>query len=146
LANGSGRAHWGSRIGFILAAAGSAVGLGNIWKFPYIAGEYGGGAFVLFYLLCIGIVGLPLMYAELIIGRRGGKDPLGALRALTAHRGVGARALSVFTGILAVTAGFLILSFYSVVAGWAIHFLFVSAKIPGLPFVPDQGSSAYAPR
>ncbi|MCA9751890.1 MAG: sodium-dependent transporter [Gemmatimonadetes bacterium] len=126
MANGTGRAHWGSRLGFVLAAAGSAVGLGNIWKFPYITGEYGGGAFVLFYLLCILVVGLPLMYAELIIGRRGGKDPLGALRALTAHAGPGAKALSVFTGILSVAGGFLILSFYSVVAGWAIHFLLVS--------------------
>jgi NSS family neurotransmitter:Na+ symporter len=129
VANGSERAHWGSRIGFVLAAAGSAVGLGNIWKFPYITGEYGGGAFVLFYLFCIVIVGLPLMYAELIIGRRGGKDPLGAMRALIGQRSGGGRVLAVVTGLLSVASGFLILSFYSVVAGWAIHFLLVSAGV-----------------
>ena len=68
---------WSSRTAFILAAVGAAVGLGNIWKCPYVTGEYGGGAFVLVYLLCIALVGLPLMYAELIIGRRGGRDILG---------------------------------------------------------------------
>ena len=78
------RGGFASRLGFVLAAAGSAVGLGNIWKFPYITGEYGGGAFVIVYLACILLVGLPLMYAELIIGRRGGKDVLGSLRTLTA--------------------------------------------------------------
>ncbi len=123
------RAHWGSRLGFILAAAGSAVGLGNIWKFPYITGEYGGGAFVLVYLGCILLIGLPLMYAELIIGRRGGRDVLGAMRDLTAHGGPGARALSVVAGVMAVASGFFILSYYSVVAGWSIHFLAVSAKL-----------------
>ena len=123
------RAHWGSRLGFVLAAAGSAVGLGNIWKFPYITGEYGGGAFVLVYLLCILAVGLPLMYAELIIGRRGGRDVLGAMRALTAHGGAGSRIVSTVAGILAVASGFCILSFYSVVAGWSIHFLAETAKL-----------------
>ncbi len=123
------RARWGTRLGFVLAASGSAVGLGNIWKFPYITGEYGGGAFVLVYLGCILLIGLPLMYSELIIGRRGGKDVLGALRALTRHRGPGGRILSVLTGTLAVGSGFFILSYYSVVAGWAIHFLVVSLGI-----------------
>jgi len=124
--NTGGRGGFATQVGFIFAAAGSAVGLGNIWKFPYITGEYGGGAFVLVYLACILLVGLPLMYAELIIGRRGGKDVLGALLSLTRERGPGARALSLITGGMAVAAGFLILSFYSVVAGWAIHFFWVS--------------------
>ncbi len=66
------RGSFASNFGFMMAAVGSAVGLGNIWKFPYITGEYGGGAFVLVYLVCISMVGLPLMYAEVIIGRRGG--------------------------------------------------------------------------
>ncbi len=70
------RGSFASNFGFMMAAVGSAVGLGNIWKFPYITGEYGGGAFVLVYLVCIALVGLPLMYAELIIGRRGGSDIL----------------------------------------------------------------------
>lgn len=120
-----GRSHWGSRLGFVFAASGSAVGLGNIWKFPYITGEYGGGAFVLVYLLCIALVGLPLMYAELIIGRRGGKDAFGAFRELTKHTPIG-KVVAPVAGIMAVSGGFLILAFYSVVAGWAIHFLFVS--------------------
>ncbi len=76
--NGSKRGGFASNFGFMMAAVGSAVGLGNIWKFPYITGEYGGGAFVLVYLVCIALVGVPLMYAELIIGRRGGSDILGA--------------------------------------------------------------------
>ncbi|MAD78438.1 MAG: sodium-dependent transporter, partial [Planctomycetaceae bacterium] len=63
------RAHWGSRTGFILAAAGSAVGLGNIWKFPYITGENGGGLFVLVYLVCIAAVGIPILLAEVILGK-----------------------------------------------------------------------------
>jgi len=125
----TGRGGFATQLGFIFAAAGSAVGLGNIWKFPYITGEYGGGAFVLVYLGCILLVGLPLMYAELIIGRRGGKDVLGALLDLTKGRGEGARDLSLFAGGMAVAAGFLILSFYSVVAGWAIHFFWVSLDI-----------------
>jgi len=81
------RGSFGTNFGFMMAAVGSAVGLGNIWKFPYITGEYGGGAFVLVYLLCIALVGLPLMYAELIIGRRGGRDIFGALRNLTRSKG-----------------------------------------------------------
>ncbi len=122
------RGSFGTRFGFLMAAAGSAVGLGNIWKFPYITGEYGGGAFVLVYLGCIVIVGLPLMYAELIIGRRGGSDVFGALRNLTKKSGSPAGAtLSSVAGVMAVLSGLFILSFYSVVAGWAVHFLGVSA-------------------
>jgi NSS family neurotransmitter:Na+ symporter len=123
------RGGFGSQFGFVMAAAGSAVGLGNIWKFPYITGENGGGAFVLVYLGCILLVGLPLMYAELIVGRRGGSDVLGSLRKLTAEHGALGSVLSRVTGLLAVATGFLILSFYSVVAGWAIHFLVVSLGV-----------------
>ncbi len=115
------RSGFATRLGFVLAAAGSAVGLGNIWKFPYITGEYGGGAFVLVYLLCIAAVGLPLMYAELIIGRRGGSDVLGSMRKLTAHTPAGG-AVSTIVGMMAVASGFLILSFYAVVAGWAVYY------------------------
>lgn len=126
------RGGFATRLGFILAAAGSAVGLGNIWKFPYITGVYGGGAFVLVYLGCILLIGLPLMYAELIIGRRGGKDVFGALRSLTEKQGVAGKLMSYATGFLSIASGFLILSFYAVVAGWAIHFFCVSlGVIPG---------------
>ena len=68
--------HWTSRTAFILAVTGSAVGLGNIWKFPYIAGENGGGAFVLFYLACVFAIGLPIMMSEVLIGRRGRRNPI----------------------------------------------------------------------
>jgi len=126
------RGGFASNIGFILAAAGSAVGLGNIWKFPYVTGVYGGGAFVLVYLGCILLIGLPLMYAELIIGRRGGKDVLGALRALTKSKSIAGKVLSYLTGFMSIASGFLILSFYAVVAGWAVHFLAVSlGVVPG---------------
>ncbi len=129
------RGGFATDFGFILAAAGSAVGLGNIWKFPYITGEYGGGAFVLVYLGCILLVGFPLMYAELVLGARSHLSIVGAVRKLTAHSPASG-ALSAGTGLLAVASGFLILSFYSVVAGWALHFLAVSAGV-----VPGAGGA-----
>lgn len=118
---GFSRGNWATRVGFILAAAGSAIGLGNIWKFPYITGVYGGGAFVLVYLICVVIVGLPLMISELMIGRRTQKNPVGAFRAL--HRN---RSPWIFTGWLGIASGFLILSFYSIIAGWALAYIFKS--------------------
>jgi len=115
------RGQWGTHLGFILAAAGSAIGLGNVWKFPYITGEYGGGAFVLVYLVCVVIVGLPLMIAEFMIGRRAQENPVGAFQRLH-HRG----SLWQGAGWLGVTSGFVILSFYSVVAGWALAYVYES--------------------
>jgi len=76
------RAKWGTKLGFILAASGSAVGLGNIWKFPYITGVYGGGAFVLVYLACILIVGIPIMISELMIGHSGQKNAISSFKEL----------------------------------------------------------------
>jgi NSS family neurotransmitter:Na+ symporter len=119
--NTSLRDHWSTRFGFILAAAGSAIGLGNIWKFPYITGVYGGGAFVLVYLGCVLLVGLPLMIAELSIGRRAQQNPVGAFQKL--HREGSPWQL---TGWLGVASGFLILAFYSVVAGKAVAYIFKS--------------------
>ncbi len=116
---------WSSRLMFILAASGSAVGLGNIWKFPYITGQNGGGAFVLFYLFCVAIIGLPIMVAEVLIGRRGRQSPINTMRAL--HRQEGASALWVLLGWGGVVAGFLILSYYSVIAGWALAYVFRAA-------------------
>jgi neurotransmitter:Na+ symporter, NSS family len=115
------RGLWTSRMGFIMSAAGSAVGLGNIWKFPYITGMHGGGAFVLFYLFSIVLVGLPIMVAEMVIGRHARKDPVGAFRKLKG----GAWTL---VGWLGVIAGFVILSYYCVVAGWAVDYLWLSIK------------------
>ena len=112
---------WSSKTAFILAAVGSAVGLGNIWKFPYIAGEHGGGAFVLVYLACVACIGLPVLIAEIAIGRRGGGSPIMALRRLAARDGVSRRWAVV--GWLGLACAFLILSFYSVAAGWALCYL-----------------------
>lgn len=111
------RAHWKSRFGFVLAAAGSAVGLGNIWKFPYITGENGGGLFVLIYLVCIALVGLPIMMAEIMIGRAAQRQPVGAFAALQGQ----ATSWSVI-GWMGVFTGFVILSYYAVVAGWAMDY------------------------
>ncbi|MBX3372427.1 MAG: sodium-dependent transporter [Phycisphaeraceae bacterium] len=111
------RSQWGSRAGFVLAAVGSAVGLGNIWKFPYITGENGGGLFVLIYLACITLVGLPIMMAEIMIGRAAQKQPVAAFHALQ-----GARTPWAAVGWMGVVAGFIILSFYIVVAGWAMDY------------------------
>ena len=116
------RGQWGSRLGFILAAAGSAVGLGNIWKFPFTAGENGGGLFVLIYLVCVALIGLPVMIAEVIIGRRTQKSPVPAFSELSK------KAFSPWSlvGWMGVASGFLILSFYSVVAGWTMHYIYLA--------------------
>ena len=112
---------WSSRWLFVLAAAGSAVGLGNIWKFPYITGENGGGAFVLIYLLCVAFVGIPIMMAEVLIGREGRQSPINTMRSLVQqhHR----NPAWVLVGWLGVVAGFLILSYYVVIAGWALYYI-----------------------
>jgi NSS family neurotransmitter:Na+ symporter len=111
------REHWSGRLAFILAATGSAVGLGNIWKFPYITGMNGGGWFVLIYLACVLTVALPIMVAEILIGRSTQKSPVMAFRKLGGERG-----LWQGVGWLGVAAAFVILSYYSVVAGWTLHY------------------------
>ncbi|MBK1721555.1 sodium-dependent transporter [Thiocystis violacea] len=116
---------WSSRFIFILAAIGSAVGLGNIWKFPYISGENGGGAFVLVYLVCIALIGVPIMIAEILLGRRGRQSPINTMRALVEDEGAH-RAWSLL-GWGGVITGFLILSYYSVIAGWALAYVFRTA-------------------
>ena len=113
---------WTNRTVFILAATGSAVGLGNIWKFPYITGENGGGTFVLVYLLCIALIGIPIMMAEIMIGRRGKQSPINTMAALA--KGEGRNPSWVWLGWMGVAAGFLILSYYSVIAGWAMSYVF----------------------
>lgn len=112
---------WGSRWIFILAATGSAVGLGNIWKFPYITGENGGGAFVLVYLVCIALIGIPIMMAEVLIGKHGRQSPINAMRDVA--RVSSASKSWVLLGWLGAIAGFLILSYYSVIAGWALAYI-----------------------
>ncbi len=110
------REHWGSRLGFIMAAAGSAVGLGNIWKFPYMTGENGGGAFLVIYLGCIVVFGLSLVMAELLVGRTAQRNPVAAFRHVA---GSGWPAV----GAMGIVTAFVILSFYVVVAGWTIAYM-----------------------
>jgi NSS family neurotransmitter:Na+ symporter len=124
------RSHWGSSFGFILAATGSAIGLGNLWKFPFITWENNGGAFVLVYLACIMGVGLPIMMAEILIGRKTQRGVVGALR-----EGVGPRWAIV--GAWGVLCGFILLSYYSVIAGWS---LFYFVRTLGWSFAGFPGS------
>lgn len=113
---------WSSRLAFILAASGSAIGLGNIWKFPYLVGENGGGAFVLVYLLSVAGIGIPIMIAETLMGRRGRQSPINTM--LTLAEEAKASPHWHYAGWLGVASGFLILSYYSVIAGWAMSYMF----------------------
>jgi neurotransmitter:Na+ symporter, NSS family len=117
---------WSSRLMFVLAAAGSAVGLGNIWRFPYVAGENGGGAFVVVYLLCIVLIGIPIMTSEILLGRAGRQSPIHSMRDLAAASG--ANPLWQLIGWMGAIAGFMILSFYGVIAGWAMAYVVESAR------------------
>ena len=114
------RASFGSKIGAILAAAGSAVGLGNIWRFPYEAGNHGGAAFILIYLACVFVMGMPIMIAEFTVGRRA-KASTGRAFGLLANNSKWN-----FIGMLGVLAGLLILGYYSVVAGWTLEYILTS--------------------
>ena len=114
------REHWGSKLGFILAASGSAVGLGNIWKYPHMAGQNGGAAFTVVYLICIFIVGLPILLAELTIGRTTQLSPVSAFQKLA--KGSSWK----WVGFLGVASAFVILSFYGVVGGWTLRYTFFS--------------------
>lgn len=112
------RAKFGSKIGVVMAAAGSAVGLGNVWRFPYETGNHGGAAFILIYLSCVLILGLPIMISEFVIGRRAKASTgqaFGVLASGTAWK---------YVGYLGVLTGFLILGYYSVVAGWTLEYFF----------------------
>ena len=131
------RGQWGSRTGFILAAAGSAVGLGNIWKFPYITGNNGGGYFVLIYLACIALIGLPILVSEIMIGRAAQKQAVGAYKVLQG----GPTGWS-FVGWLGVIAGALILSFYIVVAGWAMDYTLKSVANFSAPIAAKAQATA----
>ena len=117
---------WSSRWLFVLAAAGSAVGLGNIWKFPYIAGENGGGAFVLIYLVCVAFVGAPIMISEVMLGRKGRASPINTMGTLAKQASASGR--WGFVGWMGVLAGVLILSYYAVIAGWALNYVWLTAS------------------
>ena len=115
---------WSSRLTFILAVTGSAIGLGNIWKFPYVAGANGGGAFVLVYLICILVIGFPIMVSEILLGRKGRRNPITSMQLLGKEE-TGSQSWKV-VGFIGLFAGFLILSYYSVIAGWTLHYFTLS--------------------
>jgi len=140
------RGQWSGKLGFILAAAGSAVGLGNLWKFPYITYENQGGAFVLVYIAAVALVGLPIMLAEIILGRRTQRSPVGAFRILAEGK-AGGRLWSGL-GYLGVSAGFVILSYYSVVAGWTLRYTWMALsgqlqELAGQPGALDSFFGSY---
>jgi NSS family neurotransmitter:Na+ symporter len=124
---------WTSKLGFILASAGSAIGIGAIWKLPYVAGTSGGGAFFLLFILFTAIIGLPLLLAEFVLGRHTQKE------AIRAYDAVAPGSLWKGIGYLGVITCFILLSFYSVVGGWILQYIF--ASVTGqLNGVSDYGS------
>ena len=133
--------HWSSRMAFILAVTGSAVGLGNIWKFPYIAGQNGGGAFVLVYLACVILIGMPVMMSEILIGRRGRRNPVATMKLLGKEEGSSGR--WGWVGGMGVVAGILILSYYSVIAGWTLAYIVKSATGAFAGATPDVVSAEF---
>jgi neurotransmitter:Na+ symporter, NSS family len=118
----SNRDSFGSKIGVIAAAAGSAIGLGNIWRFPYVAGENGGGAFLLIYIGFIIMIGVPVMLSEFVIGRRAQRNPVGAFRLLAP------KSRWPLIGFMGITAAFTILAFYTTVAGWTLEYLYLAVS------------------
>jgi len=118
--SGAGREQWASKIGFVLAAAGSAIGLGNIWRFPYKAGQFGGGAFVLAYIIATFLIGIPLMMSEFMLGRKTQKNPVGTFKMLRNSR------FWPFVGWMGICSSFMVLSYYSVVGGWILNYIYAS--------------------
>ncbi|MFC0267189.1 sodium-dependent transporter [Kushneria aurantia] len=134
-------AQWSSRLIFILAAVGSAVGLGNIWKFPYMTGESGGGAFVLVYLVCIALIGLPILMSEWLLGRIGQKNPISTMDQIAGRlkRSRGWMAI----GVAGIAGAWLILSFYSVIGGWALSYIRYAASGTFSGMNSDQVSTLF---
>lgn len=113
------RGQWATSIGFVLAAAGAAVGLGNVWKFPYLTALHGGGTFLFAYILMLLFLGIPVLVTEMVLGRRGKLDPVGTYSKLSGGSGFWK-----FVGYVAVSVNFIVLSFYSVVGGWITNYMF----------------------
>lgn len=128
------RGQWTSKLGFLLAAAGTAVGLGNIWRFPYLTGENGGAAFVFVYILGVIFVGIPLMWNELALGRLTGKDTIGAFYATKG------KTFWAITGVLCILVCFLVLGYYSVIAGWTIGYIYFSLTKAQITFAAFAAS------
>lgn len=122
------RGQFSSSLGFILASAGSAVGLGNLWKFPYVAGSSGGGLFILFYLFFILVLGVPILIAEMSIGRKTQLNPIGAFKELDKRW--------TFVGVFGVISAFVVLTYYGVVGGWVIKYLIEFILTGALVLIP----------
>lgn len=131
------RAKFGSKLGVILATAGSAVGLGNVWRFPYLAGENGGAAFMLLYIGCVLLLGLPCMVAEFIVGRRAQAN------AARAFRSLGGRTPMAWVGYMGVLTGTLITGYYAVVSGWCLEYVYASAAGHFAGAGPEQISNYF---
>jgi NSS family neurotransmitter:Na+ symporter len=132
------RGQWASKFGFIMAAAGSAVGLGNIWRFPYLTGQNGGAAFVVIYLLCVVLVGVPMLMNEMALGRMTGKNTIGTFQA------TGAKPFWILLGgVLAVLVSFFVLSYYTVIAGWTIGYMSTSLVNAPVPFKEFIATPSY---
>ena len=118
LSQAKSRSHWSSTFGFVMAAAGSAVGLGNLWKFPYLVGANGGSAFIVIYIILLFFIGVPLVIAEITIGRFGQLNPVGSF-------GLISQKLK-WVGGMGLVTGFILISFYPVVGGWILYYLYHS--------------------
>ena len=132
---------WSSRLSFVLAASGFAVGLGNIWRFPYLTGENGGAAFLVVYLLCAFGIGMPLIMAELMLGRHGKRGIVSSLRAV-AGQSRASRKWS-WIGVLALLATFLILSYYVVIAGWTLDYALKASEGAFSEVEPVQSTALF---
>lgn len=128
------RGQFGSKFGFIMAAAGSAVGLGNIWRFPYLTGENGGGAFVFVYLCCVLAIGIPLLFNEIALGRLTGKNPIGAFKD------TGGNKFWQLGGVLSLCVSFFVTSYYAVIAGWTVGYIYTSFTGTQLSFAEFQAN------
>ncbi|WND03914.1 sodium-dependent transporter [Temperatibacter marinus] len=138
---GAAQVQWSSRMAFIFAAVGSAVGLGNIWRFPYVAGENGGSAFILMYIAFVFLIGLPVLIAELSIGRRGGKSPIGSLGAIAKESAANPK--WAWLGHIGTFGGGLgLLSFYSVIAGWVMSYVIQAATGAFSDITADAATAA----
>ncbi|MBL7850831.1 MAG: sodium-dependent transporter [Cyclobacteriaceae bacterium] len=132
------RGQWASSFGFIMAAAGSAVGLGNIWRFPYLTGQNGGAAFVVIYLLCVVLIGVPVLMNEMALGRMTGKSTIGTFKA------TGAKPLwMLLGGVLAILVSFFVLSYYTVIAGWTVGYMATSLVNAPVPFKEFIATPSY---
>lgn len=132
------RGQWASSFGFIMAAAGSAVGLGNIWRFPYLTGQNGGAAFVVIYLLCVVLIGVPVLMNEMALGRMTGKSTIGTFKA------TGAKPLwMLLGGVLAILVSFFVLSYYTVIAGWTVGYMATSLVNAPIPFKEFIATPSY---